>query len=157
MSVLAEYQEARREEDVARLRRLLALRALSASGMSQREIAEAVGISQPAISQQMKHAPDLREIHPETLVQAAGPVLSAVARQHGYTRLAVFGSVARHEAHVDSDIDLIVQPPARTSKFDFLHFKQLLESVLDREIDLIDYRGLKPGIDDDIKREAVLL
>lgn len=157
MSVLAEYQEARREEDVARLRRLLALRALSVSGMSQREIAEAVGISQPAISQQMKHAPDLQGIHPETLVQAAGPVLSAMARQLGYTRLAVFGSVARHEAHVDSDIDLIVQPPARTSTFDFLHFKQLLESVLDREIDLIDYRGLKPGIDDDIKREAVLL
>jgi len=140
MSLLAEYQEARREEDIARVRRLLALRALAATGMSQREIAEAVGISQPAISQQLKYAPDLDEVHPVALIEAAAPVLVAIAKQFGYTRLAVFGSVARG-----------------TSSFDFLRFKQLLESVLGRDIDLIDYRGLKPAIDDDIKREAVLL
>jgi predicted nucleotidyltransferase len=51
----------------------------------------------------------------------------------------------------------LVQPPPKTSSFDFLQFKQQLETVLGRPIDLIDYRGLKPGIDDDIKREAMLL
>lgn len=157
MSLLAEYQEARREEDIARVRRLLALRALAATGMSQREIAEAVGISQPAVSQQLKHAPDLDEVHPEALIEAAAPVLVAVAKQFGYTRLAVFGSVARGAARHDSDIDLLVQSPPKTSSFDFLRFKQLLETVIGRDIDLIDYRGLKPTIDDDIKHEAVLL
>jgi uncharacterized protein len=44
-----------------------------------------------------------------------------------------------------------------TSSFGFLKFKQLLEQVLGREIDLIDYGGLKPKLDDDIRREAVLL
>jgi uncharacterized protein len=157
MSVLAEYQEARREEDIARLRRLLALRALAATGISQREIAQAVGVSQPAISQQLKYAPDLDEVHPQALIEAAGPVLVALAKQFGYTRLAVFGSVARRTARPDSDIDLLVQSPPRTSSFEFLRFKQLLESVLGRDIDLIDYRGLKPTIDDDIKRDAVPL
>ena len=79
MSVLAEYQEARRGEDVARLRRVIALRAMVASGMSQRQIAEELAISQPAVSQQLKFAPDLDDVHPQALLEAAAPVLKALA------------------------------------------------------------------------------
>ena len=71
--------------------------------------------------------------------------------------MAVFGSVARHQARADSDIDLIVEAPDGTSTFDFVGFKQLIEQVLGREVDLIDYGGLTPRIDDDIRRELVLL
>ena len=56
MMLLAEYQEAQRDAELARLRRLLALRALVATGMRQRQIAEALGISQPAVSQQLHSA-----------------------------------------------------------------------------------------------------
>ena len=157
MTLLAAYRDARREEDVARLRRVLALRAMVASGLSQRQIAEQLGITQPAVSQQLKFAPELDDVHPEVLIEAGAPVLKSLAADHGYTRLAVFGSIARHQARPDSDIDLIVQAPKGTSSFDFVRFKQLLEQVLGRDIDLIDYGGLKPRLDDDIRREAVLL
>jgi len=157
MSLLAEYRGARREEDVARLRRAIALRAMLASGMTQRQIASAVGISQPAVSQQLKFAPDLMEVHPELLLDAAAPVLKALASEHGYTNLSVFGSVARHEARADSDIDLLVETPQGTSSFSFVRFKQLIEQVLGRPVDLVDFGGLKPKLDDDIRREAVLL
>ncbi|HEY5853512.1 MAG TPA: nucleotidyltransferase domain-containing protein [Aldersonia sp.] len=157
MTLLAEYRQARRDEDVARLRRILALRAMAATGMSQRQIAGALNITQPAVSQQLKSAPELDEVHPEILLEAATPVLKALATDHGYTRLAVFGSVARHQARPNSDIDLIVEAPAGTSSFAFVGFKQLLEKILGREIDLIDYGGLEPELDDDIRREAVLL
>jgi predicted nucleotidyltransferase len=79
-----------------------------------------------------------------------------VAADHSYTRLAVFGSVARQRARPDSDIGLIVQAPEGTSSFGFIRFQQLLEQVLGREIDLIEYGGLQPRRDDDIRREAVL-
>jgi len=157
MTLLAEYREARRDEDVARLRRVLALRAMGAEGMSQRQIAEALGVSQPAVSQQLKFAPDLDRVHPQTLLQAAAPILKAVAEQHGYSRLAVFGSVARQQARQDFDIDLLIEAPDGTSSFGFIRFKQLIERVLGREVDLIDYGGLKPGLDDNIRREAMLL
>ncbi len=157
MTLLAEYQEARRDEDVARLRRVLALRAMGAEGMSQRQIAEALGVSQPAVSQQLKFAPDLDRVHPQTLLQAAAPILKAVAKQHGYSRFAVFGSLARQQARQDSDIDLLVEAPDGTSSFGFIRFKQLIEHVLGREVDLIDYGGLKPRLDDDIRCEAVML
>ena len=157
MALLAEYREARHDEDVARLRRVLALRAMVATGMSQREIATALGISQPAVSQQLRAASGLSSVHPVTLVEAAAPVLRRLAEDSGYGRLAVFGSVARGEATKDSDIDLLVQAPEGTSSFGFIKFKQLIEQVLGRQIDLVDYGGLKPKLDDDVLREAVLL
>jgi predicted nucleotidyltransferase len=157
MTLLAEYRDARRDEEIARLRRVLALRAMNATGMSQRQIADAVGMTQPAVSQQIKAADQADHVHPELLLEAAAPLLRAIAVDHGYSKLAVFGSAARHEARADSDIDLIVEAPAGTSSFDFIRFRQLLERVLGRTIDLIDYGGLKPGIDDDIVRDAVLL
>jgi len=157
MTLLAEYRGARRDEDVARLRRAIALRAMIAEGLSQRQIAEWLGVSQPAVSQQLKFAPDIDRAHLELLLEAAGPVLKALANEHGYQRLAVFGSVARHHARPDSDIDLLVEAPAGTSTFEFIRFRQLIEQVLGREVDLVDYGGLKLKLDDDIRREAVLL
>lgn len=157
MTLVSEYRDARREEDVTRLRRVLALRAMVANGMSQRQIADALGVSQPAVSQQLKFARELSTVHPQVLVHAAGPILKALATDLGYRRLAVFGSVARGTASPDSDIDLIAESPPGTSSFEFLRFKQLIEQVLGREVDLIDYGGLKPRIDEDIRREAVLL
>lgn len=157
MTLLAEYRGARRDENIARLRRTMALRAMVAEGMSQREIAELLGVSQPAVSQQLKFAPNIDDAHAELLLEAAAPVLKALANEHGYQRLAVFGSVARHQARPESDIDLLVEAPAGTSSFEFIRFKQLIEQVLGREVDLVDYGGLKPKLDDDIRREAVLL
>jgi hypothetical protein len=157
MTVVDTYRAARRDEELARLRRVLALRAMLAEGMTQQQVADVLGISQPAVSQQLKNSPDLGDMHPEPLLDAAGPVLASLAESHGYSRLAVFGSVAMGKARPDSDIDLIVEAPAGTSTFSFIRFRQLIERVLGREVDLISYAGLKPRIDDDIRREAVLL
>lgn len=128
-----------------------------ADGMSQRQSADALGVSQSAVSQQLKFAPDIADGHPETLLRAAAPILGALAEKPGYSRLAVFGSVARGEARQDSDIDLLVEAPEGTSSFGFVRFKQLIERLLTREIDLVDYGGLKPKPDDDIRRDAVML
>lgn len=157
MSLVLDYRDARRSEQVSRLRRVIALRAMLASGRSQREVAESVGVSQPAVSQQLRFASDLQNFDPATVLEAAAPVLKTLAAERGYTRLAVFGSVARGQARPDSDIDLLVQAPANTSSFDLVKFQLLLAQVLGRGVDLVEYGGLKDGLDDDIRREAVLL
>lgn len=157
MTLATEFLAARRDEDAARLRRALVLRAMVSTGMSQREIASAIGVTQPAVSQQLRSAPDVCDVHPESLLDAAVPVLKTLAAQYGYRRLAVFGSVARGQANANSDIDLIVEAPDGTSTFDFIGFKLLIERVLGRPVDLIEYGGLKPRVDDDIRQEAKLL
>lgn len=157
MSLVVEYREARSQENLARLRRLLALRAMTATGSNQREIAANLGISQPAVSQQLKTSRDLATIHPETLLQAAAPILVDLAHQKGFDRLAVFGSVARGQARLHSDIDLLVNAPPGATIKDLLSLRDAFQEILGRPVDLITYGGLKAGIDDDIRREAVPL
>lgn len=113
--------------------------------------------SQSAISQQLRSAPDLAGINASDLVEAGASLLKALGAEHGFTRLAVFGSVARGEARTDSDVDLLVEAKKGTSSFGLVKFQKLLESVLGRHVDLVEYGGLKPGVDDDIRWEAVLL
>lgn len=157
MTLLAEYRDAGREEDLARLRRMLALRAMVAAGMSQRQIAGALGISQPAVSQQLRTAAELGDVHPERLIDAAAPILARVAEQRGFNDVAVFGSVARREARQDSDIDLLVDAPAGTTISTLRAMRDLFEAILGRSVDLVTYGALRPVLDDDVRREAVVL
>ena len=60
MRLLEEYHNARHDEETARLRRFFVLRAMVAAGSSQRQIAEMLGISQSAVSQQLRSVPDLK-------------------------------------------------------------------------------------------------
>ena len=158
MSLVVEYQQALHQEDLARLRRALALRALVATGSSQRDIADALGVTQPAGSQQLKASRAVTAaVHPETLLAAAAPILVDVARSKGFDRLAVFGSVARREARADSDIDLLVEPPAGAGIKELVELQGIFKEILGRPVDLVTYGGLKPMIDADIRAEAVLL
>ena len=156
MSLLIQYRAAQVAEDLAQLRRALVLRAMLATGSTQRQIASALGVSQPAIRQQLKTASQRRP-DPQTLIAAGGAILKSVAEQYGFTDLAVFGSVARGEARPDSDIDLLARPPIGTTITDFLALKRLFETILDHPVDLVSYGGLNPSRDDDILREAVPL
>lgn len=157
MSLVDEYGEAQRAERVARIRRAIALRAMAATGMTQRQIADSLGVSQSAISQQLSTTPVTSDLDPVLLVEAGAPIIKALADERGFSRPAVFGSVARGDARTDSDIDLLVESPAGMSSFDFVRFQQLLEEVLGRHVDVVDYAGLTAGLDDDIVREAVPL
>ena len=74
-----------------------------------------------------------------------------------FERLAVFGSVARGDARDDSDIDLLVDAPPGAAIKELLALRGTFEQILGRPIDLITYGALKPGLDDDIRREAALL
>lgn len=151
------YQQSRHVEDITRLRRALTLRAMIAEGFSQREISGSLEISESAVSQQLKTLRGIGAIDPQLVLEAAAPILTRVAEDRGYKRLAVFGSVARHDARADSDIDLLIEPPPGTSIGDLLALRELFSRIVGRQVDLVTYRGLKPQLDDDIRRQAVLL
>lgn len=141
------------------LRRVIAMRAMRATGSTPSEVAIAAGLPRGEVEQLLSRAPTSagRDVHPTTLLSAAAPVLRVLAETHGYRRLAVFGSVARGDATSESDIDLLVQPPTEASSFQFLRFKAVLEEALGRPVDLVSHGALKPGIDDDIRRDQRLL
>jgi uncharacterized protein len=60
-----------------------------------------------------------------------------LASRYGASNVRVFGSVARGEADPDSDVDLLMQFPERTSIFDIVGLWQDLSHLLQREVDLL--------------------
>jgi predicted nucleotidyltransferase len=79
----------------------------------------------------------------------------SLRRRFGVKELSVFGSVARDEAHEDSDLDLLVTFDG-TPDFDrFMDLKFYLEDLLGRTIDLVTPSALRPELRSRIEREAI--
>jgi len=57
--------------------------------------------------------------------------------------MAIFGSYSRGDNKENSDIDILVELNG-TMGFKFLHLNYEIEALLNRRVDLISKRGLKP-------------
>lgn len=92
-----------------------------------------------------------RELVLEKLT-AAKPLLAA---RYGVTRLALFGSTVRGEAHASSDVDIVVgfDGPATSRRFFGVQF--FLEDELGCPIDLVTEKAIRPELRSSIESEAV--
>ncbi len=79
----------------------------------------------------------------------------ALAECYGIASLYLFGSVAHDEAHVDSDVDLLVEFKQPIGLFEFIELQQRLESILGCKVDLGTKRSLKSHINDQVFQEAI--
>lgn len=84
-------------------------------------------------------------------------VLSPVLRRHNVKRAVLFGSYAKGNAGLTSDVDLLVD-----SGLHGLSFFGLLEDIvtaLGKAVDLLDVSQIEPGseIDQEILRTGVLI
>jgi predicted nucleotidyltransferase len=78
-------------------------------------------------------------------------------RRLGVAHAAVFGSVARREARVDSDIDVLVELDAERPMgiFEYARLKIYVNEILHGAGDVVNRRTLKPLLRDNILRDAV--
>jgi predicted nucleotidyltransferase len=76
-------------------------------------------------------------------------------RRFGVTDLALFGSMARDTARADSDVDVLVSfdGPATSARYFGLQF--YLEDLLQRPVDLVTDKALRPQLRPWIEKEAV--
>ena len=77
-----------------------------------------------------------------------------LATQHGARRVRVFGSIIRGTATESSDIDLLVAFEPDRSLLDLIGFKQDLQELLGRPVDVVSEGGLSPYLKDHILHEA---
>ena len=80
-----------------------------------------------------------------------------IATQHGARNLRVFGSVARGDAEVVSDLDLLVDMEPGRSLFDMGGLLMDLQDLLGCTVDIVSERGLRPRIRERVLSEAVPL
>lgn len=156
MSLVTHYEHAVRDAEIARIARVIALRAMLTEGHSQASVAQRYGVTQPAISYQVAKE-RTKGVRPSDLLEAGGAVLKQVAEDRGFRRLGVFGSVARGEDRPDLDLDFIVEPPQSADLSDLLHLEEALGAILGRDVDLVTYGGLDPQLDRNILHDAVLV
>lgn len=78
-------------------------------------------------------------------------------RTHDVRHIAVFGSTARDQATVSSDVDLLVEfdPDAHVGLFAYVRLLDFLSDVMDTRIDLATPAALRPEMRDQILKEAV--
>lgn len=68
--------------------------------------------------------------------------------------LAVFGSVARDEARPDSDIDILVEFQGPATFNAYMDLKFFLEDLLERPVDLVTRKSIRPRIRAQVDSEA---
>jgi predicted nucleotidyltransferase len=73
----------------------------------------------------------------------------------GVKSLAVFGSIVRDEATLESDVDILVEYIGPATFDGFMETKFYLEKILGRPVDLVTKQALKPSLRDSVEREAV--
>ena len=78
-----------------------------------------------------------------------------VARLHGASNVRVFGSVARGEAGPESDIDILIEHKRGLTLLDLGRIKNMLDSWIGRNVDLVTRPALHPAIRRRILEEAV--
>jgi len=92
----------------------------------------------------------------ESLKEKRGEILS-VAAQHGATKVRVFGSVARGDAGLDSDVDLLVEFEPGATLLRHAALSRKLKNIIGRDVQVVSERALRPRIRDRIIQEAVPL
>ena len=78
-------------------------------------------------------------------------------RDYGVINIRLFGSVARGEAGVGSDVDLLVEfePSAHIGMFEFSRLRRDLSRLLGCEVDLATPDALHRMLKEHILREAI--
>jgi len=88
------------------------------------------------------------------LSQEKRQAIRQLAAKHGVRNVRVFGTVARHEANEQSDIDLLVDTTEHTSPWFPVGLIQDLEELLGRKVDVVTEDGVHWLLRRHIHKEA---
>ena len=91
------------------------------------------------------------------LIQNKRDELLYIAKQHGVTTIKLFGSVARAEEMVDSDIDFLVTTGPVVSSWFPAGLVLDLEELFGRPVDIVTESALHPTLREHVLNEAIPL
>ena len=103
---------------------------------------------------------DAQSISLEAKLQAKRDAILQLATRYGARNVRIFGSVARHEADTQSDIDFLVQFSEKLDVLDYADnyfaFLEKLEVLLGKKVDLVSKKSLKnPVLIEEIDRTKI--
>jgi len=93
----------------------------------------------------------------DAILAALRGALPDLRRRWPIRSLAVFGSVARDEHNVESDLDVLVEFERPIGLSAFLALEEALSGLAARRVDLVSAAALKPRIGQNIRGDAIVL
>lgn len=137
-----------------------------AAGLTQVQLATRAGTSQSRLSSYENGAvaPNrstkvrlLRSIRirPSQVIEEMRDEILEIAEENGLRNVRVFGSIARGEDTVKSDIDLLVTPGPKASLLDISAFLEGVRELTGFDVDVLSDRAVSKG--SALSREAMAL
>ena len=83
--------------------------------------------------------------------------ICASAARHGVRNVRVFGSVARGEEQMGSDVDLVVDVVSGTGLFELESLRRELSDIVGASVDVVPFDSLRERVRHEIERDAVAL
>ncbi len=93
---------------------------------------------------------------PDKEIEKIKAKIAKILKKHKVTKAGIFGSYSRGEQKKDSDIDIAVEiNDENMSLLGFIGLIRLLEGLLKRKVDLVEYSAIKPRIKERIIKEEI--
>lgn len=91
----------------------------------------------------------------EKIIQTINLQLPFLRDRYNVKNLGIFGSVARNEGKEESDIDIVVEFESPIGFLDFIRLENFLSKILQRKVDLISKKAIKPALKESILKEVI--
>jgi len=78
-----------------------------------------------------------------------------VLSKYSILRAGIFGSYATNTKTEASDVDILIELKEKIGLLEFVKIKLELEDILNKKVDLVEYRALKPRLKDKILSEEL--
>jgi uncharacterized protein len=102
----------------------------------------------------IENSPTAQILH---LIHERRDMILTLAARYGASNIRIFGSLARHEAHADSDIDFLMNLESGRSLLNRIALIQALEDLLGRKVDVASPESLHDAIRERVLSEAIPL
>lgn len=137
-----------------------------AAGLTQDQLATRAGTSQPRLSSYENgtvtpnRSTKVRLLRatrtrPSQVIEEMRDEILEIAKDNGLRNVRVFGSIARREDTVKSDIDLLVTPSPKSSLLDIAAFLEGVREMTGFDVDVVSDRAVAK--DSEVSRMAVAL
>lgn len=91
----------------------------------------------------------------KTIKEKINKELPNLKEKYPIKKLGVFGSFARGEQKKTSDIDVVVEFNSPIGFFDFIRLENSLSEILQKKVDLVSKKAIKPAIKKRVLKETI--
>ncbi len=81
--------------------------------------------------------------------------ISPILKKYKVKRSSIFGSYARGENNIDSDLDLLVDLKDGKTYFDLIALEDEIEKALNKKIDLLTFNSINPLLKENILKDEI--